>query len=798
MGTRHVRSASIARAAQAGKSIWRGSAALVALAGVAAAPAAAQEQGQRLTLEEIVVTAKQRSENLQEVPLSIIAFTGEGLQARNIIDVRDLAQFTPGLTYYSGSGRADPTALVVRGLSPQTSDERYQGLSIFVDGIFLSGQLTSIDLSNLERVEVIKGPQSVTFGRSTYSGAIDYITKTPKVDTVGGRVRVQLSTNDSAPNSALSYNLSARVEAPLIADKLWGSLNGTILRRGAPVKSPSTGEPMGLERTRAIGAVLYAEPSETFSVKARFAYDADRDTQPIAVIQEYAEWLAAGTALDAYSLNRFWPRGAIPAQDIRTVGGGELLVPIGRPVDGGRDRNRYLGTLIADWQLGDFTLSYLGGYFWDKYYSNGDFTNRSAVNDPFFRNAANFKSRVLAGGGSATDRALASGNNVAFDEEFENHSHQLRLVSPGEAALRYRGGLYYTKEWSTNTRPTSVTAANPRGLSRGIETVENYAAFGGFDYDLTDRLTAQAEARVMREIIVAESPGITGVAPVRDLTDKRTFFTPRLTLQYTVSDTANLYAQWARGYKAARFNVSTPQIPPAGPERLDAFEIGSKNEFFDGRARVNLAAFYMRIRDQQAFQSVPNPTPPPLQLTAVANFGNSRSYGFEVDSEFIILEGWRVQAGLAYADHQFTTPSTTLTDTFLFGPGETLEGKTSVNSPKWTISAATDYTTPVFNGAYELTLRLDMAYRSKTYVDPANKAWIKGVARFNARATLGTEMWDVSLFARDLFNTKTPLGAGLSGSSACLYARETNTNQRCLYVSPPRGREIGIEAVVNF
>ena len=127
-----------------------GSALLASAALIATSPLS-MAFAQRAAIEEIVVTAKQREESLQEIPLPITAFTALDLQKRSILDVRDLARFTPSFNYYSGTGRADPTALVVRGLSPNTSDERFQGLSIFVDGIFQSGPRRTSTRSRLDK-----------------------------------------------------------------------------------------------------------------------------------------------------------------------------------------------------------------------------------------------------------------------------------------------------------------------------------------------------------------------------------------------------------------------------------------------------------------------------------------------------------------------------------------------------------------------------------------------------------------------------------------------------------------------
>ncbi len=442
------------------------------LCGLAMLPASAQQ----LALEEIVVTSKQREQNLQDVPLNITAFSSDDLMKQNIFDVRDIAALTPSFTYYSGTGRADPTALVVRGLAPNTSDERYQGLSIFVDGIFQSGQLTSIDLSDLSRVEVIKGPQSATFGRATYAGAVDYVTRTPTDNEIVGRIRGQWSSNSGNNN----HHLSLRVNFPVVEDKFWVSVNGTSLRRGEVGKNPSNGKGIGVEETSALGIILYAEPSDDTSIKFRFAHDRDRDTQPLFYVSEPAEWIADGASLLTLDNGTPWIDGKVPDPHIGRTGGGEFLRDA-RPLVGGRDRDRYFASLIAETDILDgHELSYRGGYFRSKYWNNADGLQRSAIKDPFWGNVPNFKSNVINGTAGFLDNLFVTLFNFANQEEFENTSHQIRLISPGDEPLRYTFGVYYFYEQLRNFQvPRFVVPGNPTGLTRGFETATNYAVFGG-------------------------------------------------------------------------------------------------------------------------------------------------------------------------------------------------------------------------------------------------------------------------------------------------------------------------------
>jgi iron complex outermembrane recepter protein len=760
-------------------------------------------------IEEIVVTAKQREESLQDVPLAITAFSALDIEKRSILDVRDLARFTPSFNYYSGTGRGDPTALVVRGLAANTSDERFQGLSIFVDGIFQSGQLTSIDLSSLERVEVLRGPQSATFGRATYSGAIDYVTRDPSTTNMEGRARVLLSTEGS---DNFNHIASLRVSLPVIEDKLAIALNGAWTVKDGLTANPSiagtsAGGDIGQEKTKAFGVTVFAQPFDTATLKLRFAYDGDRDTAALVHVIEPEEWAAAGSQTITTPGGQIWIGGAVPSPRQGATGGGEFL-PNARPTEAGRDRNRFFTSAIYEQDLDWATLSYRGGYFFEHYYANADFNYRPAQNDIFFGNRTNRKLRRILGTATPADLASIAGNNLANDEEFENHSHQLRLVSNGDDALRWKAGLYYFKESDRNFQIPTRTATNPTGQSRGFETAENYAGFAGLDYDVTDALTVSAEGRLESEkkawkecTFCATNNRGAGVD------DKRTFFSPRITANYKASPDNIVYALWSRGWKGARINtVVQPNaavpgsfialLPAAKPERLDNYELGSKNTLLDGRAVLNVSAFYNKVKNQQAFFPLENPRPPPLTLTGAGNFGNSRIYGGEVEGSIVATEGLRLSGGLGLADHKFTQAVAPLNDIPFFPTGGTVKGKRSINTPKWTASGSVEYTALVAD--YEATARADFAWRDKMFVDRANLAWVKSKGTVNLRASLADEEigWTLSAFVKDVFDAKTADGAGLSGSSACYF--DTRTNARCLFLAIPRGREIGVDAVYNF
>ena len=152
------------------------------------------------------------TQNLQEVPLSIAVLSETELERARITELRTLAEYTPGLVFTAGLGRESPSTLAIRSVAPNTGDMRLQGVSMFLDGVYLGGAVQSLDLTQLERVEVLRGPQSSTFGRQTYAGAMNYVTKSPRTDELTGVVKSSYSSNRGSEEN--NWQLSGNMRLP--------------------------------------------------------------------------------------------------------------------------------------------------------------------------------------------------------------------------------------------------------------------------------------------------------------------------------------------------------------------------------------------------------------------------------------------------------------------------------------------------------------------------------------------------------------------------------------------------------
>lgn len=763
------------------------------------------------TLGTVTVTSKQREQNLQDVPLSITVFNADDLDGLGVADVRDLANFTPNFNVYSGDGRQNASGINVRGLSPNTSDERYQPVSFFVDGIFMGGISVGLQTIDVERVEVLIGPQSTTFGRATYAGAVDFVTTTPSLDEFGGRFTTELSSHDGGFN----YDIKGYVEGPIIADKVSGSLFVQTSRLDGFEQAPgSEFDEVGQEETSAINGVIYAQLTPQTSLKLRGIYAKENDQEALYHTTQPVYWAAAGSNLITLDNGSFWIQGDVPDPIREGIRGVDIGNPLASPNEGGYDRNRYFASAILqhDFDSG-IEFSYRGNYLFNSYDGNVDFRGRTLVGtDPVFGPTQPINS---------DESSFNFRFPFAFQEEFEETSHQIRFVSADDQRLRWSAGAYYYWSEDRNYRETRTSRANPNPqnpdfLTRGPERIINTAVFGSLIYDLTDQFTASFEGRYQTESVEFDRQlgAISSASiPATDLSEENNDFAPRVTLEYSPNEDHLIYALYAEGTKSGRFNNSAAtNFFFADPEELTNYEIGSKSTLFNGRAILNLAAFYQEVENQQFrynFETSDGMGGTEF-ITAIANIGASEIQGFEIQGQALLTENLSISGGIGYADHEYVDDIPVVTDAALVrastgaAPGsESYKGLTTALTPKWSGTGSAIYERPVFGGEYDWTLRGDLVYNGERFAEIANLAVIPGYYLFNTRTTLSNDRWNVSLFVNNVFDDETALGSAGNNSSTCEFERGNAAapyvqGQRCLYLQPQRGREIGVSATVNF
>jgi len=607
--------------------------AAIALSFVMAAPVMAQP-----VLEEIVVTARKREENLREIPLAITAFSSKDIEKKGFKGLEDIAFASPGVQYSNQAaqipGRYN-SAIRFRGMYVNSESPSLQLGSLFIDGIYVLGGTQSIPVSDLERIEVIKGPQSAYFGRNTFGGAINYITKTPSTTEYKGKISASGATYDE-------FDISADHEGPLVDGKLAYRVGTRLYSKGA-MFTASDGGSLGEESSKAINGTLYATPSDNLSIKVRAYYNSDSDgapaggeisglrndtctgktvkTQdPAALTASPRQYICGqipkqGVALSTLGTTKVIDSNTslFPAQ-AALIGNGNLLINqfvtgANRPevnvptVDHmGLERRIFRLSGLVDYDFAEgYNATLQGGY---------NRLRASWIRDFGLSPIENWYSRDPQ---DATDKSI-----------------ELRITSPQDQRLKWlAGGNYYKQVFisagaggdaislcttislppAAGQRCPPIAFVSTNNLFQNTDRIGAWGVFGSLTYDITDTLTANLEGRYQNN---KSTTATLTPAPLSKV-DKN--FLPRAILRWQPTDETNIYASYSKGVIQGAPNAQiagatanelrqyTAQLPTAAatlpPEILDMFELGWKQSLMDNRANFSLATYYGKWKGQK-------------------------------------------------------------------------------------------------------------------------------------------------------------------------------------------------------
>ncbi|ASJ90993.1 hypothetical protein CBR61_08730 [Porphyrobacter sp. CACIAM 03H1] len=626
---------------------------------------------------EIVVTARKTEERLQEAPLAVSVVTSEGIDRLGFNSVTDLTRATAGLVFDDSFGR-DANRPVIRGQANILGDS---GVAFFIDGIYFNGSIADYDVDSIARIEVVKGPQSALYGRNTYSGAINIITKSPG-DRWGGRVQADVA-------EGMTYDVSGSISGPL-APGLGLIVGGRYFKNEGLFTNQFDGTPIGVQETSSGFAMLKYDNGGALRVGLRGNYTRTRDGQP------------AIFATDANENNCLPDNGALYAGRGRYFCG--VIQP--RPVSSDYSRQfagEFVGNAIDTWNAGlsididltdNLTLTSLTGYNnreavqrTDGDYSPNRFQGVIFATIPLGSPVA--PSVPFGFASSQTDFSFSNAS------EREDWSQELRLQYTTERARVLLGGYYWDQDsvsrdnrvlppgaqaeananmlaarqarCAITPRCGSLSPAFPLGTlaesrNSSIDNIRNMAVFGSISYNLTDQLSISAEGRYQEERIrtLAQTATVAAGnigAPVRGEATFREFL-PRITVDYQLTPDNLLYAVYSEGQKPGGFNGAA--AISVGRSTFDAedvksYEVGTKNTFLDGALVVNLALFHNQITGYQLTQPVEviNPPAAPQQVTAINNAGDARINGFELELIARPSPELTLTANYAYANSRF-------------------------------------------------------------------------------------------------------------------------------------------------
>jgi len=757
--------------------------------GLTAVTATAQTSDEGL--QEVVVTATKQEQPLSKVPISIAAYTAETMDREGVRSIDDIVQMTPGLTLSRDSfGGGTSTNISIRGIS---SDSGAATTGIYIDDVPIqirTNPQTAFGTSfpqvfDLERIEVLRGPQGTLFGAGAEGGAVRFITPTPSFSRTNVYARSEVA---STYHGGLSYEAGAAGGTPLIDQTLavqasaWYREGGGYLDR----------QP---HNTSDLGAPIYHDVnrSDVMAFRGALAYKATAN-MVITPSVFYQRW-------SLHDTGNFWGTLSDPA-DHNFVSGNVLRQPAS---------DRFvLPSLKLEADFGALRLTSISGYFDRKAQATQDYTN---LDTAFI-------------GGVIPPYPFLPGQNApgTIGAQQQDFTQEVRLNSTDATArIKWTAGLFYSRSRQTESfsiqdlfaqqmLPVPIELIFGEGLSDGRylflaynNTLEKQlAAFGQADVKLTDQLSATLGLRYSKSTLdFARTLGGPLNYPQDGGPDLRTTqgtqtskpVTPKVGINYQVNDDNLVYASAGKGFRVGGVNpplfvgCTNLTVPTTfGPDSTWSYEIGSKNRLFDGALRLQESLFYIRWSDIQQFVS---PGGACAGNGFRDNLGQAVSKGFDLQAEGRVTHNLTLSAAIGYVDAAFsktvsvTDPITGNPDVFV-SRGDTLAG------PPWQLTGAVDYTFNAFDER-EGYVHLEERYSShndgrKASLDDPNAVGYDptlrmdpAVSQLNLRFGARQGGLDASLFVNNVFD-KTPL----------LNISHDTANSPLFYYNSVRPRTIGI------
>jgi iron complex outermembrane receptor protein len=655
---------------------------LLALAVSLAYPAAAQTAPAASTVEEaalgdIIVSARRRDESLLEVPIAVTTFSGDALIAQGAQDITALQRQTPNLTLQVARGSNSTLIAFIRGVGQQDPLWGFEpGVGLYVDDVYIARpQGAVLDVFDVERIEILRGPQGTLYGRNTIGGAIKYVTK-----------RLGKEFRGNARATYGSYNqidLVGNVAIPLGENFAIGGAVAWLQRDGFGTNLTTGAEHYNKD---VLAGRLSAE-FDNGDIFVRVAADRTEDRSNAR----------HGTRLT-----------------------GNLGIPVFQPTESVFDTRAGIGdnnwvmtqgaSLTAEIPLNQaLTLKSITAYRDGRTDTLIDFDNTPGP--------------VL---------------DVPAYYEDDQFTQEVQLVIEGDRLQGIVGGFYLDGR-AEGAFDTVIGNANLTTFTAGRVDTRSIAFFGDFSYDLTDQLILSAGLRwtqdrktgtVLRQDWLGIRSPTFGNPNARffrtrtDYTNSRTFdaFTPRISLSYQPTEDLNLYASWGRGFKSGGFDMRGDAIfiPSTvngyEPEFIDSWELGFKGAFLDRRLFINAAAFYSDYRDQQVTVQAVQPPPNVGVASVVDNAGQATIYGFELEMRAIPTDNLQFNLAFGYTFAEYNEFLT-----FIAGgttPIDVADQRVFQNTPRYVVNANLTWSNPLFGGRLDVIPALALRSEQSVFEIP--------------------------------------------------------------------------------
>ncbi len=712
------------------------------------------------SLPDVIVTATKRSERELDVAGAIKSFSGDQLLDQGMTSLEDYAQLTPGLQINSAVGSGAP---VIRGIS--TGADAGSLAAIIVDGAqlgssatFATGAADSLDLDpiDLQRVEVLKGPQGTLYGANTLSGIVSYTLREPDLQKVTAVLRSEVDTTE---HGAGSRSIRGAVSVPLVDDKVAVRLSGYSNFRGGFVDNPVRGLNNQNKGTIwGLNGTILAQPTDRLRIKFT-GFDQNTDVARDTVIYDFATRQ---------------PRDG----DLQY---GDYLYPTyTNKVRGG------IATLDYDLDFAKLTSV-------TSYQNSHSYNLLNATSG-----ALGATLPVLSSfGGPAVPSP--SGVSIVSNSGVKKVSQELRLTSASDGPLQWIGGGYYADEKDSTSSAVGVTstigapvASLSPALAFGVPvTYREYAGFGNLTYKLLEAFDITGGLRVGRiEQTFQQSfsgsdadafnllLGGSGVAPTPALTAEvpasKTVINYLATARYHLSRDTMLFARYATGFRPGGPNVAVLGLPPVySPDTTQNYEAGLKTKFWDNNGTLDITGYYTKWKDIIVSVGAGG-------ISGNGNGGDARVYGVESSLTLSPLAGLSLTASMAYSNAEIDEVDPA-------GRGTTAVGDVLPNNPRFSGSLLGDYRIPL-DGAWQAvfggTARFSGDRHAALQHGLAPDYVMPSYALFDIHSGLQSDRFGVDLFIRNLTDKRAQLSA--------------YTYYGIAEVTVQRPRTIGLEVTVRY
>ncbi|MDB5726476.1 MAG: TonB-dependent receptor [Novosphingobium sp.] len=708
-------------------------------------------------LSDIVVTATKRVTNLQKTPIAISVLSSQAITDRHVQSLYDLADGAiPSLRVATFEARQTALTIGIRGIVPLDANQpaREQGVGIYIDGVYLGRQHgLNAGLFDVERIEVLKGPQGTLFGRNTEGGALSIVSRAPTGE-FGGRLTGGFGNYGS-------YNLGAHVDLPKFAG-FSIKLDGVIQHQDATTENPMAGQ-AGFNQYHRYGGRIAVRWQPTDNITNDFSFDIARDenTPFYSQLLNYnPNGCVAGAASAAPAC------AALPGTAFTSLAGTVRPLPPGVVVNG-TSRMDVADIGVPQQVSVDKTHGFTNLLKWkvSPELELRSITAWRSVSATQWDNSGGYHRVPIVNYTAACTTAapcpfsrysLADLNQSQFSQELQavgtigNFDYVAGLyyfnehVSDDAATPNSMGIVYNTPTSAsyvnipvcTASTPLFVgTAVNGCSVDRASEVwSKSYAAFGQVTWNATEQVHLTVGGRYTHDTKYgvlhfsrnvnydsAANAAIIAANGYKPLDKTWNRFNPMATLAFDASDNVHLYAKYATGYRAGGASSRTSDYRTFNPEDVKSYEIGFKSDFWNHRARLNVAAYMMDRKNSQVDLST-------IQPTATGNFNNLVTFNAPgttkirgIEADLTVKPTEHLTLGLSYAYTYTDIPLVPVTYTEFTAAGVATGNSTTVNqkfyivfTPRNAASGSIDYAMPIGNAGTEARLHLDASYSQAT------------------------------------------------------------------------------------